>query len=56
MSPIKKRRKLYKRFIHSGLETVKDNFKAAKILLHRMILKKNKSFFKEQVYEQTNRT
>ena len=56
MSAIKKRRELYKMFIHSGLETVKDNFNAAKILLHIMIIKKNKSFFKEQVYEQTNRT
>ena len=38
-----------KKFKHSGLETDKNNFKVAKIHLQKMILKKNKSYFEEEL-------
>ena len=38
-----------KKFKHSGLETDKDNFKVAKMNLQKMILKKKKSYFEEEL-------
>ena len=59
VSAIQRRNKLYKKFNHSGLETDKDNFKVAKTHLQKMILKKNKSYFEEELgkkQEQTEKT
>ena len=36
-------------FKHSGLETNKDNFKIAKMHLQKIILKKKKSYFEEEL-------
>ena len=47
MSTIQRPDKLYKKFKHSRLETDKDNFKAAKMHLQKMTLKKKKSYSKE---------
>ena len=49
VSAIKRRDKLYKKFKHSSLETDKDNFKLAKMHLQKMMLKKKKSYFEEEV-------
>ena len=49
MSAIQRRDKRDKNFKHSGLETDKDNFKVAKMHLQEMILKKNKSYFEEEL-------
>ena len=49
MSAIQRRDKLYKKFKHSGLETDKDNSKVAKMHMQKMILKKKKSDFKEEL-------
>ena len=48
------RDKLYKKFKHSGLEIDKDNFKVAKMHLQKM-LKKKKSYFKEQLDKNRNK-
>ena len=55
MSAIQKWDKLYKKFKHSGLESDKDNFKVAKIHLQKMILKKKKSYFEEEVAKNRNK-
>ena len=47
ISIIQRRDKLYKNFKHSGLETNDDSFKAAKMHLQKIILKKKKSYFEE---------
>ena len=52
---IQRRDKLYKKFKHSGLETDKDNFKVAKMLLQKMILKKKKSNFEEELGKNRNK-
>ena len=48
------RDKLYKKFKHSGLEIDKVNFKVAKMHLRKM-LKKKKSYFKEQLDKNRNK-
>ena len=55
VSAIQRRDKLYKKFKHSGLETDKDNFKVAKMHLQKMILKKNKSYFEEDIGKNRNK-
>ena len=54
VSAIQRRDKLYKKFKHSGLETDKDNFKVAKMHLQKMILKKKKSYFEEELGKNKN--
>ena len=49
VSAIQRRDKLCKMFKHSGLETNKDNFKIAKMHLQKIILKKKKSYFEEEL-------
>ena len=49
VSAIQRRDKLCKKFKHSGLETDKDNFKVAKMHLKKMMLKKKKSYFEEEL-------
>ena len=44
-----KRDKPYKKIKCSGLETDKDNFKVAKMHLQKMIIKKEKSYFEEEL-------
>ena len=44
-----------KKFKHSGLETDKNNFKVAKIHLQKMILKKKKSYFEEELGKNRNK-
>ena len=44
----------YKKFKHAGLETDKDNFKVAKMYLQKMILKKKKSYFEEDLGKNRN--
>ena len=46
---IQRRDKLYKKFKHSGPGTDKDDFKVAKMYLQKMILKKKKSYFEEEL-------
>ena len=55
VSAIQRRDKLYKKFKHSGLETDKDNFKVAKMHLQKMILKKKKSHFEEELVKNRNK-
>ena len=55
VSAIQRRDKLYKKFKHSGLETDKDNFKVTKTYLQKMILKKNKSYFEEELGKNRNK-
>ena len=55
MSAIPRRDKLYKKFKHSGLETDEDNFKVAMIHLQKMILKKKKSSFEEELGKNRNK-
>ena len=55
VSAIQRRDKLYKKFKHSGLETDKDNFKVAKMYLQKMILKKKKSYFEEELGKNRNK-
>ena len=45
----------YKKFKHAGLETDKDNFKVAKMHLQKMILKKKKSYFEEELGKNKNK-
>ena len=46
MAAIQRRGKLYKKFKHSRIETDKDNYKAAKMHLQKMIPKKRTYFEK----------
>ena len=55
VSAIQRRDKLYKNFKHSGLETDKDNYKVAKMHLQKMILKKKKSYFEEELGKNRNK-
>ena len=55
VSAIQRRDKLYKKFKHSGLETDKDNFKVAKMHLQKMILKKKKSYFEQELDKNRNK-
>ena len=55
MPAIQRRDKLYKKFKHSGLETDKDNFKITKMQLQKMILKKKKSYFEEELGKNRNK-
>ena len=56
VSAIQRLDKLYKKFKHSGLETDKDNFKVTKIHLQKMILKKKKSYFEEELGKSRNKS
>ena len=49
VSAIQRQDKFYKKFKHSSLEPDKDNFKVAKMHLQKMILKKSKSYFEEEL-------
>ena len=55
MSAIQRWDKLYEKFKHLGLETDKDNFKAAKIHLQKMILEIKKSYFQEELAKNRNK-
>ena len=55
VSAIQRWDKLYKKFKHFGLETDKDNFKVAKMHLQKMILKKKKSYFEEELGKNMNK-
>ena len=55
VSAIQRRDKLYKEFKHSDLETDKDNFKVAKMHFQKMILKKKKSYFEEELGKNGNK-
>ena len=55
VSAIQRRDKLYKKFKQSGLETDQDNFKVAKMHLQKMILKKKKSYFEEELGKNRNK-
>ena len=55
VSAIQRRDKLYKKFKHSGLETDKDNFKVTKMPLQKMILKKKKSYYEEELVNSRNK-
>ena len=56
VSAIQRRDKLYKKLKHSGLETDKDNFKVAKTHLEKLILKKKKSYFEEELDKNRNKS
>ena len=55
VSAIQRRDKLCKKFKLSGLETDKYNFKVAKMPLQKMILKKKKSYFEEELGKNSNK-
>ena len=55
VSAIQRQDKVFKKFKHSGLETGKNNFKVAKIHLQKMILKKMKSYFEEELGKNRNK-
>ena len=55
VSAMQRRDKLYKKFKHSGLQTDKDNFKATKKQFQKMILKKKKSYFEEELDKNRNK-
>ena len=55
VSAIQKQDKLYKKFKHPGLETDEENFKVAKMHLQKMILKKKKSYFEEELGKNRNK-
>ena len=55
MPAIQRRDKLYKKFEQSGLETGKDNVKVAKMHLQKMIMRKTKSYFEEEVDNNRNK-
>ena len=55
MSAIQRRDKVFKKFKHSGLETGQNNFKVAKIHLQKMIPKKMKSYFEEELGKNRNK-
>ena len=52
---IQRRDKLYKKFKHSGLETDKDDFKVAKMHLLKLIPKKKKYYFEEELGKNRNK-
>ena len=56
VSAIKRRDKPYKTFKPSGLETDRDNFKVAKMHLQKMVLKKKKSYFEEELGKNRNKS
>ena len=49
VSAIQRVDKFYKKFKYSGLETNKDNFNVSKMHLQKMIVKKNKIYFEEEL-------
>ena len=55
MLAIQRRDKLYKKLKHSGLETDEDNFKVAKMLLQKMMLKIKKSYFEEELTKNSSK-
>ena len=55
VSAIQRRDKLYKKIKHSGLETDKDNFKVVKMQLRKMLLKKKKSYFEDELGKNRNK-
>ena len=55
VSAIQRQDKLYKKFKNSGLETDKDNFEFAKLHLQKMILKKKKSYFEDELCKNWNK-
>ena len=55
MSAIKRQDKLYKNFKNSGLETDKYNFKVTRMHLQKMILKKKKSYFEQELGKNRNK-
>ena len=55
MSAIQRRDKLYKKFKDSDLETDRDNFKVAKMHLQKLVLKKNKFYFEEELAKNRNK-
>ena len=55
VSAIQRRDKLYKKFEHSALETDEDSFKVAKMHLQKMMLKKKKSYFEEELDKNRNK-
>ena len=50
-----RRDNLYKKFKDSGLDTDKYSFKVAKMHLQKMILKKKKSYFEEELAKNRNK-
>ena len=56
VSTRQRRDELYKKFKHPGLETGNDNFKVAKMHLPKMILKKKKYSFEEELGKNRNKT
>ena len=55
VSTVQRRDKLCKKLKHFGLETDKDNFKIDKMHLQKMILKKKKSYFEEELGKNRNK-
>ena len=55
VSAIQRRDKLYKKFKYSDLETDKANFKVTKMHLQKMILKKKKYYFEEELCKNRNK-
>ena len=55
VSAIHRRDKLRKKFEHSGLETDKDDFKVAKMHLLKLIPKKKKYYFEEELGKNRNK-
>ena len=55
VSAIQRRHKLYKKFKHSGLGTDKDNFKVTKMHLQKMMLKKRKFYFENELGKNRNK-
>ena len=55
VSAIYRRDKLCKKFEHSGLETDKDDFKVAKMHLQKLIPKKKKYYFEEELGKNRNK-
>ena len=56
MSAIQRWDKLYKKFKHFRLETDKDNFKVAKMHWQKMILRKKKFYFEEELGKNWNKS
>ena len=55
VSATQRQNKLCKKFKHSGLETDKDNFKVVKMHLQKIILKKKKFYFEEELGKNRNK-
>ena len=55
MSAVLTRERLYKEFRHNGLEPDKDNFKAAKMHLLKMIVKKKKCYLEGKLAKNSNK-